>query len=216
MAKADWQIKIEPGDELEIYVHTDMPAVTEMFNMPKGSTDTRNYMVDKAGDITLPKVGKMHAAGLSTTALAEEITRKVAEFAEAPTVKVELKNFKVSVLGEVAKPAIVKVPAERITILEALGEAGDLTIFGRRDNVTLIREENGEVTYNRIDLTDANLIKSPYYYLQQNDVIYVEPNEARTQQAEYSVNNSYKIQVVSAIISGVSVIASLVIALTVK
>ncbi|MBD5231106.1 MAG: polysaccharide export protein [Muribaculaceae bacterium] len=216
VTRANWQLKIEPGDELSVYINTELPELTATFNLPDRETDTKSYFVDKQGYINLPKVGKVKAEGLTTTQLAEEVTRRVAEFAEAPTVRVELLNFKVSVLGEVQKPAVIKVPTERMTVLEALSEAGDLTVFGRRDNVTLIREEGGEVTYHRLDLSDGDLIKSPYYYLQQNDVIYVEPNDARRDQAEYSVNNSYKIQVVSAIISGASVIASLVIALAVK
>lgn len=125
-------------------------------------------------------------------------------------------NFKVSVLGEVAKPGVVEVKSERCTVLEALGLAGDMTIFGKRENVTLIREEDGVVSYHRLNLADGDLIKSPYYYMQQNDVLYVEPTETRMEQSEYSTNNSYKIQVVSAIISGASVIASLVIALAIK
>lgn len=211
VTNANWQTKIEPGDELAVYVNTELPEVTALFNIPE-----RTYFVNKEGNLNLPKIGDVHASGLTTSQLAEEITRKVAEYAAVSSVRVELVNFKISVMGEVSRPNVIKVPSERITILEALSQAGDLTVFGRRDNVTLIREHEGKVTYHRLDLTDADLIKSPYYYLQQNDVIYVEPNQARNDQAEYSVNNAYKIQVTSAIVSGASVIASLIIALVVK
>lgn len=226
ISRSEWQIKIEPGDELSIIVSSEVATNTEMFNLPPaaGANTSKvdktggiiTYRVDKTGDINMPKLGKIHVAGLTTGQIAEQVTRMVAEYVEAPLVIVSLENFKVNVIGEVAKPQVIKVPGERFTILEAIAEAGDLTVFGRRDNVTLIREENGEVTYHRLDLSDADLIKSPYYYLQQNDVVYVEPNGARKDQSEYSVNDSYKIQVVSTIVSGVSVLVSLIIALTVK
>lgn len=214
--KSNYQIKIEPNDQLLIYVSSEVNSYSEAFNLPSNQGENKTYTVDNQGDIVMPKLGKMHVAGLTTTQLAENITRRVAEYVEAPLVRVELVNFKVNVLGEVARPHTIKVDGERMTVLEAIAEAGDLTIFGRRDNVTLIREENGQVTYHRLDLSDGDLLKSPYYYLQQNDVIYVEPTPTRMQQSEYSVNNAYKIQVVSAIVSGASVIASLIIALAVK
>jgi len=216
ITKANWQLKVEPSDELSIIVSSDMPTVTDQFNLPNNQGDNKAYLVDNQGYITLPKIGRLHVAGLTTSQIAEEVTRRVSEYAEAPLVRVELLNFKVNVLGEVRNPHVVKVPGERCTILEAITQAGDLTVFGRRENVTLIREENGEISYHRLDLTDGNIFNSPYYYLQQNDVIYVEPTEVRKAQAEYSVNDSYKIQVVSTIVSGASVLASLIIALAIK
>lgn len=214
---SDWKIKIEPGDKLSIYVTTDMQDVTNLFNLPPtGAGDDRMYLVDNEGNIKMPKIGTLHVAGLTTNQIAEEVTRKVAEFAEAPLVRVELENFKVNVIGEVNHPHTIKVDNERFSILDAIAAAGDLSIFGRRDNVTLIREEGGELTYNTIDLSDANLLSSPFFYLRQNDVIYVEPTETRKYQSEYSVNDSYKIQVVSTIVSGCSVIVSLIIALAIK
>lgn len=215
VANADWKIKIEPDDELSVVVTSEISAQTSMFNLPTES-GARTYLVDKQGYITLPKIGRMHVAGLTVSQVAEEVTRKVAEYVEAPSVKVELENFKVSVMGEVNRPNIIKVPSERFTILDAIASAGDLNLYGRRDNVTLIREEDGKVTYHQLNLADGNIINSPYYYLRQNDVIYVAPTDKRMQQSDYSVNNSYKIQVVSAIVSGASVIVSLIIALAVK
>lgn len=233
VANADWKLKIVPDDELAITVTSEVPEATAIYNLPlvnpaSGNSSTVNlrerttlttntqiqtYIVDKQGNIKFPQLGIIHVAGLTTAQVAEELTRRIAEKVEAPYVRVELYNFKVNVLGEVAKPGLVHIPSERFTILDALAEAGDLTIFGRRDNVTLVREQDGKVTYHRVDLNDAKLFESPYYYLQQNDAIYVEPTEARRGQAEYNQNNSYKISVVSAIVSGCSVIASLIIAL---
>ena len=235
VADTDWKLKIVPDDELAITVTSEVPEATAIYNLPavnpmsgknaakevKGReissvSQIQTYIVDKEGNIKFPKLGTIHVAGLTTAQVAEELTRRIAEDVEAPYVRVELFNFKVNVLGEVEKPGIAHIPSERFSILDALAEAGDLTIFGKRDNVTLVREENGKVTYHRIDLNDARLFSSPYYYLQQNDAIYVEPTEARRGQAEYNQNNSYKISVVSAIVSGCSVIASLIIALAVK
>lgn len=226
----DWQLKIVPDDELMISVTSEVPEATAVYNLPITVTAAREslsdplstsgtmqtYIVDKKGDIKFPRLGIIHVEGLTTAQIADELTRRIAEDVEAPYVRVELVNFKVNVLGEVQKPGIVHIPSERFSVLDALAEAGDLTIFGRRDNVTLVREIDGKITYNRLNLNDASLMSSPFYYLQQNDAIYVEPTEARKGAAEYNQNNSYKISVVSTIVSGVSVIASLVIALCVK
>lgn len=225
----DWQIRLEPQDELAITVTSDVPAASASYNLPlvpvvtketisqpvsQGSLQT--YIIDKNGDINFPILGKIHAAGLTTMQLADELTRRISADVEAPIVRVELINFKVNVMGEVTKPGVYEVNTERFSILDALAQAEDMTMYGRRDRVTLIREEDGKITYNIINLEDANLFNSPYYYLKQNDAIYVEPTEARKGMAEYNQTNGYKLSVISAIISGVSVIASLVIALTVK
>lgn len=237
VANTDWKLTIVPDDELAITVTSEVPEATAIYNLPainqaggssSGGSESRKskyvstmsqiqtYIVDKEGNIKFPKLGVIHVAGMTTSQLAEELTRRIAEDVEAPYVRVELYNFKVNVLGEVMKPGIVHIPTERFSILDALAEAGDLSIFGRRDNVTLVREEDGQITYHKINLNDAKLFESPYYYLQQNDAIYVEPTEARKGQAEYNQNNAFKISVVSAIVSGASVITSLIIALVIN
>lgn len=223
VAAGDWQLRLEAGDRLNIGITAPGQGTTlfpDQFNLmvPNGAGGylMPQYEIPADGFITMPTIGRVKAAGLTVPQLAEEITRLVAEHVEAPTVTVELVNFKVRVLGEVAKPGSIEATSERLTVLDAIAEAGDLTVFGKRDNVTLIREKDGKIEYHPLDLTQASIIESPYYYLKQNDVIYVEPNQAREGQAEYSVNNTYKIQVVSAIVSGASVIASLIIALVTK
>ena len=153
---------------------------------------------------------------MTTEQLADELTHRISRDVQDPIVRVELLNFKVIVAGEVAKPAAVKVSNSRMTILEAISEAGDLTPYGRRDNVLVIREENGKRTYARVDLSSKDLLNSPYYYLKQNDYIYVEPNDIREANSRYNQDNAYKLSVTSTIVSAASVIASLVIALTVK
>lgn len=226
----NWQIKIEPQDELAITVSSEYPAATAPYNLPLAAVSSTNdistellaqqklqtYVVDQQGDIVFPVLGRIHVAELTTSQLAEELTRRISRDIEGPVVRVELVNFKVNVMGQVTRPGVYEAPSERYTILDAIAQAEDLTVYGRRDNVTLIREVDGKVTYNTVNLEDANLFNSPYYYLKQNDAIYVEPTDALRGQAVYNQNNGYKLQVISAVISGISVIASLVIALTVK
>lgn len=225
----DYEIRLEPTDELLITVTSEIPEATLIYNLPVtnpafkseltiGTTQAKQqtYIVDNNGYINFPVLGKIHVQGMTTAQLTEELTRKIAETAESPYVRVELVNFKVKVLGEVLKPGVVEVKKEKFSILDALAEAGDMTVYGRRDNVLIVREENGAKTYHRLNLNDSKTLESPYFYLKQNDAVYVEPGSSRSGQADYNQNNSYKVSVVSAIVSGVSVIASLVIALAIK
>lgn len=222
-------LKIEPQDELMINVTSEVPEATSIYNLPynvpgskeemmvnTSTSQKQTYIVDKAGDIIFPILGKIHVGGKTTAQVAEELTRRIAEDVEAPYVRVELVNFRIKVMGEVLKPGSYKFDTERVTVLDALAEAGDMTVFGKRDNVTVWREENGVATYHKLNLNDSKVITSPYYYLKQNDVVYVEPGSARSGQAEYNQNNSFKVSVVSAVVSGCSVVASLLIALLAK
>ena len=138
------------------------------------------------------------------------MTEKISAYVKSPIVTIQIRNFKVSVLGEVNKPGTVNVPNERLSVLDALGMAGDLTIYGNRTNVLLIRDNNGKKEYHRFDLTSAETLTSPFYYLRQNDVLYVEPNKAR------KGNGQFNVSLASTIISALSVLASLGIALLVK
>ncbi len=221
-------IKIRPNDELLITVTSSQPEATAYYNLPLANPAKRDvitlssqpqiqtYIVDTKGNIDFPILGSLHVEGLTTTQLKEELTRRISADVKDPVVRVELVNFTVNVIGEVAHPGRVPVHNERFSILDALSSAGSLTEFGDRTNVLLIREEDGKAQYHYIDLTKSDVVSSPYYYLQQNDVVMVSPSATRESNARYDTNNSYKIQVVSAIVSGASVIASLIIALTVK
>ena len=134
-----------------------------------------------------------------------------------PYVRVQLASVRVNVMGEVNAPGAKWVAKERYSVLDAISDAGDINQYGRRDNILLIREEaDGTRSYHRLDLGSSDLLTSPYFYLQQNDVVYVEPNDVRQSNAEYNQNNSYKVQVISTAISAVSVIATLIIALVIK
>lgn len=228
VGNVDYNIRLIPSDELLITVTSEIPEATMIYNLPIANpalkyeianvtsvnSKQQTYIVDKSGDIIFPVLGKLHVEGMTTSELAEMLTQEIAKDVEAPYVRVELVNFKIKVLGEVDKPGSYKIDSERISILDALAEAGDMTVYGRRDNVLLIREENGVRSYHRLNLNDSKILESPYFYLQQNDVVYVEPGDAKKGQAEFNQNNTYRVSIVSTIITGLSVIASLIIALT--
>jgi polysaccharide biosynthesis/export protein len=182
---------IQPNDLLSVVVGSLSAESNEIFNLPNqlstsamsygggGGQQPVGYLVDQDGHIDLPLAGKISIGGL-TTRQANEIVRKaLLPFLREPTVSIRTLNFKVSVLGEVNRPAIYVIPDEKITLPEVLSLAGDMTIFGRRDNILIIREENGKREYIRLDLTSRDIFTSPYYYLRKNDVLYVEPVKAR-------------------------------------
>jgi polysaccharide biosynthesis/export protein len=139
------------------------------------------YLIDAAGDIELPILGKIRAKGLTKTELKNYITNKilVKQLLVEPVVDIRHVNFEVTVLGEVASPSVITVPSEKITLIKALGLAGDITIYGKKDNVMLIREENGVRKTKRLNLNSSNFLNSEFYYLHPNDVVYVEPNKAK-------------------------------------
>lgn len=207
---------IQPNDLLSIIVGSLNAEANEIFMtnqvaLPNvsypisGGAATRQqpvgYLVDIDGNIEFPLVGKVKVAGLTTLMAADTIRIKLHNFLKEATVIVRISNFKVSILGEVGRPAVYVVPEESITLPELISLAGDLTIYGRRDNVLIIREENGERTYARVDLTSRNLFKSPYYYLHKNDMVYIEPVKAKMTSTDRTM------QVLPLILSSISVIA---------
>ena len=222
------EIKIVPEDELTIVVSSTVPEATAMFNQPQANTARRGelntqpvprlqtYIVNKDGDIVMPVIGRLNVVGKTTREIEQMIVSRVSSTVKDPFVRVELLGFHVNVMGEVKNPHRIYVNSERYTLLDALSEAGDLTEYGERSKVLVIREENGKQVYHRLDLADNNIFSSPYFYLQQNDVVYVEPNQIRIDNSKYNQNNAYKLTVISTIVSAASVVASLVIALAVK
>ncbi|MDE6629540.1 MAG: polysaccharide biosynthesis/export family protein [Muribaculaceae bacterium] len=228
MPAGDYMPEIKPDDELYITVNSLTPEATSIYNLPAANPATssditssvnprqQTYVVDTKGDINFPILGTIHVAGMTTDQLQELLTREISKDVENPHVRVQLMNFKVVVAGEVNNPSTVNVNRNRFSILDALSAAGDLTPYGERSNILLIREENGERKFVHLDLNSSELLNSPYFYLQQNDYVYVEPNKVRQSNAKYNQDNAYKLQVTSTVVSAASVIASLVIALTVK
>lgn len=225
---AQYSPEIRPDDELLITVTSSVPEATAYYNLGAQNAAVREkalitttpqqqtYVVSSQGDIDFPTLGKLHVAGLTPEQLQTELTGKIRKDVSDAIVTVRLVNFYVVVAGEVAKPNRIAVHSDRFSILDALGTAGDLTPYGERNNVLIIREENGKRTYARLNLNQADVLTSPYFYLQPNDYIYVEPNEVRQANSKYNQDNAFKLSVISTIVSAASVIASLVIALTVK
>lgn len=185
---------IQKSDILSITVTSPNPEATAMFNAPNMAIGTGanastagnfapayGYLVNQDGFIDFPALGKIKADGLTKQKLKDDITSQLVSkgLLKDPIVNVRYLNFRVTVLGEVLRPTVVTVPNEKISILEAIGLAGDLTIYAKRDNVLIIREEKGSKIVKRVNLTRSELISSPYYYLKSNDVIYVEPNSTK-------------------------------------
>ena len=182
---------IKSDDFLSIIVSGEDPESVIPFNLnPVGVQQISNngystgmaapfgYLVDKDGFISMPTVGKVQLGGLSRTDATEKISELLRNYIKNPVIQLQIQNYKITVLGDVKNPGTFKIPNERITILEAIGLAGDLKITGNRKNIVVIRDENGSKTEYRIDLTNKSVFTSPVYYLTQNDVLYVEQNAA--------------------------------------
>ena len=212
-----YEVKIHNDDLLAIMVNSKNPELALPFNMPLISyqlgyqnTYTQRilgYLVDSGGDIDFPILGKIHVAGMTRKELTTYLKQRLIDedYIKDPIVTVQFLNFKISVMGEVNRPGSFDINSDRITLLEALSKAGDLTIYGRRDRVAVIREVDGVRTILYHDLRSSDIFQSPCYYLQQNDIVYVEPNKAKTGQSRINQNNS-----VSVWTSVISVLTSIV------
>lgn len=170
---------IQKNDILNIVISSPSPETDLAYN--RIDNTAKGYLVNSDGYIQMPRIGKVMAAGLTKKELITSITNIILTKGELlnPIVEIRHLNFEVTVLGEVTNPSVINVPSEQISLIKALGLAGDLTIFGKRDNVLLIREEDNKRVTKRLNLNSADFLNSPYYYLKPNDVIYVEPNKAK-------------------------------------
>ena len=212
---------IQAGDQLLIMVSAKDMDVVKPFNQVYSSASTitqysspssnsipqqvpvsgPTYNVDTDGNIIFPQIGKVNTKNENLETFRMKLTELIKEYVKDPVVDVKLTNFRVSVLGEVAKPGTYLVPDGNTTLLSALGLAGDLTSFGIRTNVLVVRNVDGQFTKERVDLTSAEFINSPYYYLKQNDIIYVQPNSNREKAARVDPNTGLYISVASVIAS---------------
>ena len=215
-------IVIQPKDVLSIVVSSRNPELVAMFNLPvisyqagsefqvTGNYNQRlmGYAVDNEGCVDFPVLGKLKVAGMTRWELSDMIKGRLVSdgLLNDAVVAVEFLNFKISVLGEVALPGTYAIEGDKMTVLQAISLARDLTIFGRRDNVSVIREKEGERVIYEIDLTDVNLFKSPAYYLQQNDIVYVQPSDIRARQ---STTDDKSLRMTSIFVSGGSLLISL-------
>ncbi|MGZ3766946.1 MAG: polysaccharide biosynthesis/export family protein [Mucilaginibacter sp.] len=201
--------KIQAGDIVDIKVGSLNPAASSFFNpystMPLNTDATDingssangtapaqslsqaaapGYLVDADGTIDYPLLGTIKLAGLTTTDARDTIKNRLKHYLKGPTVNVRVMNYKISVLGEVTKPSVYVIPNERITLPEALSLAGDLTIYGRRNNIMIIRDVDGKKEFGKVNLNSRDLYNSPYYYLHNNDIVYVEPGKGKAAQSD--------------------------------
>ena len=187
----DYQIRIKQLDRLTVVVNSRDPELAAPFNTPlstysSNATSLQIRTVDEDGNLDMPIIGPIQCKGKTRSELAQEIADKIREggYISDPTVNIQFADMKISVIGEVARPGQYNITNDRISLLDALSLAGDLTIYGVRSDIKVIREENGVRTTATLDLTSQDIYDSPYFYLQQNDVVYVKPNKYRAQAGE--------------------------------
>jgi len=221
--------KIQPGDILDIKVGSLNPVASSFFNpfstlpvTPDNSSSTQSpgsanvapaltqttahgFLVDAGGEIEYPILGTIKIAGLTTSQARDTLKNRLKLYVKVPTVSVRFLNYKISVMGEVARPSVYVIPNETITLPEALSLAGDMTIFGKRENVLVIRDVNGKKEFGRVNLNTREVYSSPYYYLHANDVVYVEPGKGRIAESDKTY------QVLPIILSALSLISIIVL-----
>lgn len=212
--------KIQSGDLLSIVVSAYDLNAARPFNLISETRPTpevsgisinntnqqQAYLTAQDGTIDFPVLGNLKVAGLSRTELSEMLTKRISEYVKDPIVTIRILNFKVSLLGEVNRPGTYNFEGERLTLPAALGLAGDMTIYGRRDNVLVIRDDGKTKQYEYLDLRSADVLNSAYYYLQQNDVVYVEPNRAQVQSSSFNRNTAVYVSVASLLLSAMAII----------
>lgn len=209
-----FSLKYKIGDVLEIFVSAPDIETVLPFNKSQqsnGKLSSENnlgstYVVNNNGNIEFPVLGKIKVLGLNQLEVQELIQKSLKTYVNSTSVSVMLRNFKITVLGEVQAPGVYQISDERITITEAIGLAKDLNIRGKRENITVIRESEKGKVYHKIDITSKNIFDSPVYYLKQNDVIYVEPNKAKIQSSK---NNNWT-RILAAVSSVLSIALSVV------
>lgn len=212
---------VQTGDILTITVSSLNAESNQLFNkgsMPNNqsvatlgglASSGDGYLVNNDGNISFPVLGQIKLVGLTREQVRKKMVDELSTFVKDPIVSVRFNNFRITVVGEVNKPATFVVPNEKISIIEALGMAGDMTAYGKRNNVLLIREENGQRTMVRINLNNHDVLNSPYYYLKQNDVVYVEPTKYR------DPSGARNFQIISITLSVISIITLVVTRLNV-
>ena len=220
-----YEARIMPKDELTITVNypedaeavvpfnlTATPALGQGRNILSSQPTLQTFLVTNEGTINFPVLGKLEVKGKTVNEVENMIASKIegTYLKNRPVVTVRLSNYKISVLGEVNSPGTYTVPSEKVSIYGALAMAKDMTIWGRRDNVKLIREDaTGKKSIHELDLNDANIIKSPYFYLQQNDVLYVTPNKTKSKNSDIGSSTSYWVSATSIFVSIASLVTNL-------
>jgi polysaccharide export outer membrane protein len=223
-----YNTKICEDDLLTINVSSWDPDVTAPYNPPaygyyqQGEQQINTgrienfftYVVDKDGYINFPILGRVHLAGLSLHEANRELQDKIKDDVPDVLVNIQIVNFKVGIFGEVARSNTYTLRNNRVSILDLVAMAGDLTINANRKNILLIRDNNGQKEYVRLDMTDPDIFASPHFYLKQNDILYVEPNSAKKKNANYSSAQQYTLTIFSTIMTGISVVSTIILALS--
>jgi polysaccharide biosynthesis/export protein len=211
---------IQKGDLLTIVVYSDNPAATALYNQSisgssgggtsgsmGGSVSTPSssgYWVDEEGSIQFQGIGKLAVEGLTKAKLTELLNSKLREYLKNPYYNIRFLNYKITVIGDVAKPGVYSIPAERVNILEAIGLAGDLNITARRDNIRIIREQNGKRQFGLIDLRQPDIFSSPFYQLQQNDILYVDLSRGKAAASDQTAVRN--ISIVTSLVSTLAIV----------
>jgi polysaccharide export outer membrane protein len=216
--QAKFELKLSQGDILSIQVFGCDEESIKIFNIPSSTSQSSNrgyyvgasvpqgYLINKEGDIDFPVVGKIRLEGITLDNAIEIIKSKLSLYLKEPKINIQIQNFKVTVLGDVKNAGTIQVPNEKITLLEAIGIAGDLNITALRKNIIVLRDEGSTRKEYRVDLTNKEFIDSPVYYLQQNDVIYVEANQAKINSSNVSGSSSIIVAIASLIITTVNIL----------
>lgn len=183
-----------PGDRLNINITAINKEAAEAFNTPQasGAVEAQGYLVDSAGNIQLLQLGLTHVAGITPAQVQQNLQAQLENYIKGAVVTVNIANFKVNVLGEVENPGVVDVPEGKMNILEAITKSGDLTIYAKRDSILVIRETNGKREFGRVSISSNSIFTSPYYNLQQNDVIYVEPDKTKFISNDFITNRNVR------------------------
>ncbi len=212
---------LQTGDQLVVLVTAKDMAVVKPFNqnyssgeisqlsVPSGNTPLQGqsnlpgptYMVDAHGEIDFPVFGKLQAGGKTLVQFQDELRSKLTAYVKNPSVSMRISNYKITLLGEVARPGQYIIPDGQTTLLSALGLAGDLTMYGKRDDILIVRNDDGQITKQRVNMLQADFINSPYFYLQQGDVIYVAPNNTKEKASRLDPNMPIYISVAGIIVT---------------
>lgn len=214
-----YETTIQPDDVLLLLIASENAEVSAPYNLKAysilntteagaiGREQMQTYIVDKQGQIDFPLLGMIKVGGLTKAQAIALLKDKLKDHVKDAVINLRIINYKVTVLGEVNRPGAITISSERITLLEALGMAGDLTIYGNRKNLLIVREVDGVKTMNRVDITQSDFLTSPFYYLTQNDVVYVEPNKTRINSSVIGPNVTVGISIVSLIITVIVLVA---------
>jgi polysaccharide export outer membrane protein len=215
---AEYPLKLKEGDILNIKAFGCDEESIKIFNIPttnnqnanrnyfSGGTPSNGYLINKIGEIDFPLIGKIKLTELSIEEATDLIKLKLNTYLKDPKVSIQIQNFKITILGDVKNPGTIEVPNEKITLIEAIGIAGDLNITAKRKNILLLRDENGIKKQYRIDLTNNNFINSQVYYLTQNDIIYIEANQAKINSSNVTGSSSILVAIASLVITTVNIL----------